>query len=68
MANWNCDACGVMMNADDEGEAELCPRCGKPMVTFTGAALKNLCGGGVTGMQQGAQPASEGSRLPPLPD
>ncbi|MEX0789668.1 MAG: hypothetical protein WD178_02730 [Actinomycetota bacterium] len=68
MANWNCDACGVMMDADDEGAPEPCPRCGKEMVTFTGAALKNLCGGGVTGMQKGDQPASQGSRLPSLPD
>jgi hypothetical protein len=68
MANWSCDDCGVMMDADDEGEPEPCPRCGKEMVTFSGAALKNLCGGGVSGMHPGSsQPASQGSRLPSLP-
>lgn len=68
MANWNCEDCGVMMDADDEGEPEACPRCGKDMVNFAGAALKNLCGGGVSGMTEGsAQPASQGSRLPSIP-
>ncbi|MEX2586757.1 MAG: hypothetical protein WD602_02015 [Actinomycetota bacterium] len=68
MANYNCEECGVMMDADDEGEPELCPRCGKQMSTFSGAALKNLCGGGVSGMKPGSnQPASQGSRLPSLP-
>lgn len=68
MANWSCDDCGVMMDADDEGEPEPCPRCGKDMIAFSGAALKNLCGGGVSGMHPGSsQPASQGSRLPSLP-
>jgi hypothetical protein len=68
MANWSCDDCGMMMDADDDGQAEPCPRCGKNMVTFEGAALKNLCGGGVSGMEPGSsQPASQGSRLPSLP-
>lgn len=38
MAYWNCEDCGVMMDADDEGEPETCPRCGKDMANFAGAA------------------------------
>lgn len=45
MANWNCEDCGMMMDADDTGEPEPCPRCGKDMVNFAGAAVKTCAVG-----------------------
>ena len=32
MANWQCEECRVVLEADDEGQDEPCPRCGKNMI------------------------------------
>ena len=34
MASWKCETCGISLEADDEGVAEVCPRCGQEMSSF----------------------------------
>jgi predicted RNA-binding Zn-ribbon protein involved in translation (DUF1610 family) len=35
VANWQCETCMIVLDAADEGEPELCPRCGEEMTPFT---------------------------------
>ncbi len=61
MANYTCKDCGMMLDADDEGQTELCPICDKPMEINTGNVFKNFGGGGVAAM------GTEGGGAPPAP-
>ena len=51
MANYTCDDCGMMVDAVDEGQTELCPICDQPMKVNTGNFYKNFGGAGVASMR-----------------
>lgn len=52
VANYTCTDCGVMLDAVDEGQTELCPICDKPMTINTGNFYKNFGGAGVAMMTE----------------
>jgi predicted RNA-binding Zn-ribbon protein involved in translation (DUF1610 family) len=32
LANWQCEECRIVLEAEDEGQNEPCPVCGEDMV------------------------------------
>ncbi len=35
MADWQCRDCGLVLDAEDEGQSEPCPLCGRDMIAVT---------------------------------
>jgi hypothetical protein len=59
VANYTCSDCGMMLDAVDDGQTELCPVCDQPMTINTENVYKNFGGAGVATM------GTEGGGPPP---